>query len=66
MLSVWRISWGTEHKVGLLGVHKESRSNKFRAQIRVNGKPVALGRFDTPELAHKAYLAAKIKFILVA
>lgn len=34
-------------------------SGKYRATIRVDGKAVYLGRFDTPEEARNAYLAAK-------
>lgn len=44
-------------RTGLLGVC-ESRG-KFQAAIRVNGKTKTIGRFDTAELAHKAYLKTK-------
>lgn len=46
-------------KNALLGVYP--RSKKFFAAIRVNGKSVHLGSFDTQELAHSAYLDAKRK-----
>lgn len=42
---------------GVLGVTKKRR--KYRAQIVLNRKTNYLGTFDTPELAHAAYLAAK-------
>ena len=42
---------------GFLGVHKHR--NKFSAQIMVGGVKHRLGTFDTPTLAHEAYLEAK-------
>lgn len=42
---------------GLLGV--SANRGRWRAQILVAGKNITLGRFDTPELAYSAYLAAK-------
>ena|SRR3990172_4112737 len=45
------------NKTGLLGVH--SHNEKFRAQIRLNGKLRHLGLFDTAESAHAAYVSAK-------
>jgi hypothetical protein len=43
--------------VGLLGV---SRSKKrFKAEIRLNGARMHIGTYDTPELAHQAYIARK-------
>lgn len=44
---------------GLMGVSWSNDRNKFYARICVNGKVRALGRFDTAEEAHQAYLAAK-------
>ena len=46
-----------DNKVGLLGVSRHRE--KFTAFIRADGKNKYLGVFDTPELAHAAYLAAK-------
>ncbi len=33
--------------------------NKYRARIRLNGKYIYLGNYDTRELAHNAYLIGK-------
>lgn len=42
---------------GFRGVCKHR--DKFMADIKVNGKKVYLGLFDTPEMAHQAYIEAK-------
>jgi hypothetical protein len=42
---------------GYLGVGFEK--GKWRARIRVHGKEINLGRFNTPQEAHEAYIAAK-------
>jgi len=34
---------------------------RFSARITVNGKKLSLGRFDTAEAAHEAYVAAAKK-----
>lgn len=44
---------------GYLGVTQ--KGSRFLAQIGANGKHYGLGRFDTAEQAHQAYLAAKRK-----
>lgn len=46
-------------KTGLLGAWPSG--DRFQSCIRVNGKYHELGRFDTAEEAHAAYLAAKSK-----
>lgn len=48
--------------VGLLGVSKHHRSERYRATLRVNGRNMRLGWFATPEEAHQVYVNAKRKF----
>jgi hypothetical protein len=48
-----------DNKSGLLGVCECKRSGRWIASIGFNGKQHRIGRFDTPELAHEAYLYAK-------
>lgn len=44
---------------GLLGVSVCAKTGKFRAQIKVDGRSLNLGRHDSPEQAHICYLNAK-------
>lgn len=44
---------------GLLGAHRFGRSRRWTSRIRIGGKSVKLGLFDTAEEAHAAYMAAK-------
>lgn len=46
------------NKSGYKGVCLCSQTGKWRATIQVYGKYMNLGRFDTPELAHEAYMEA--------
>lgn len=46
-------------KSGYKGVAWRQRNKKFHATIRVKGRGIHLGYFDTAEDAHKAYLEAK-------
>lgn len=50
------------HATGLLGVRR--RGKRFMAKIVLNQKTHYLGTFDTPELAHAAYLKVKRKLHL--
>ena len=47
---------------GLVGASYDKRTKKWQAQININGKDKYLGRFETAEEAHQAYLQAKIKY----
>lgn len=48
----------TTNTSGFKGVYFSKHAKRWRAQISVNNKAKNLGYFDTPELAHEAYLAA--------
>jgi hypothetical protein len=43
------------HRTGLRGVEKIRHSESYGARIKVNGKLIRSGRFDTPEEAARAY-----------
>ena len=43
----------------LIGTSWHKRKGKFIAAIKLQGKRIHLGYFDTEELAHRAYVAAK-------
>ena len=47
----------SDNKTGFLGVYPYGSS--WRACIRLNGKTIYLGTFDTPEIAHAAYIEEK-------
>jgi hypothetical protein len=47
--------------VPLKGVTWDRNRNKYAARIRVNYRTINLGRFDQPEAAHAAYVAAADK-----
>lgn len=46
---------------GYLGVSWDGAKGKFQAGIVVDGRRKLLGRYNSPEEAHQAYLAAKRK-----
>lgn len=53
------------HVVGLSGLRGallDSERSKWRSYIHVRGRSIFLGRFDTPEEANQAYLAAVDKY----
>ena len=45
------------NKCGFLGVF--AWQNKWRSRIKLNGRAIEVGMFDSPEAAHAAYLAKK-------
>lgn len=47
------------NKTGFMGVYLDGRTGKWRAAIRADGRSRNLGGYDSPELAHAAYLKAK-------
>lgn len=47
------------NKCGFLGVYPHVTAGKWRAQITANGKKTHIGLFDSPELAHAAYVSVK-------
>lgn len=47
------------NKCGLLGVYYHK--GKYVAQIKLNGRNKYIGRFDTAEAAHNAYIAEKLR-----
>lgn len=47
---------------GLKGVCWDKQTRKWRAQLRVNGVYINIGRFDTKEEAHAAYCEAAAKY----
>ena len=51
------------NKSGFKGVHWYARKRKFQAQIRVNGRRLHLGYFDTPEKAAVAYRSASMLYV---
>lgn len=46
------------NRSGLLGVHK-TKTGSFAAEISADKRRLRLGFFETPEQAHRVYLAAK-------
>lgn len=51
------------NKTGLLGVVRSANGKRFSSRISYPGKKnLYLGTFDTPEAAHAAFMAAKMKY----
>ncbi len=50
-----------DNKTGILGVSWDKARKRYYAQIGISGKTINLGRFQDPETASQAYLAAKRK-----
>lgn len=66
-------SWNARHKRGRVpftGVHISDPyakqgwflKKRYAAKIKIDGKDIWLGRYETPELAHLAYRDACIKY----
>lgn len=53
----WYMQKKKKSKAGYKGVYQVKNSWRFYARIRVHGKPVNLGGFDTAKEAHAAYIA---------
>lgn len=53
----------SHNTTGLKGVRRSHNGKRWAAQIKINGRYLHLGMYDTPELAHAAYVeAAKAHF----
>lgn len=51
-----------DSSTGIKGISWDKDARKWQAGIGVNGKRIALGRFDTPEAAHAAYAEASKRY----
>ena len=49
----------SNNSCGCLGVYWAPNANKYRARIRVSGKSIHIGYFESRESAYSAYLTAK-------
>jgi len=58
-LNMQNIGKKASNSSGYVGVSMSKWAKRWQAQIKTNGKNVHLGYYDTPELAHQAYLLAK-------
>lgn len=52
----------SNNSTGFKGVSYHKKTRRYRAIITKRGKQVALGYFETPEQASKAYQAAALKY----
>jgi hypothetical protein len=53
--NLFNLSISSKNKSGFKGVDFHKSTKKWRAQIRINGKKVTLGIYDSPELASDVY-----------
>jgi len=53
----------TPKRKGLRGAHWDKAKRKWLAQMKVNYKTVYIGRFDTEQKAHEAYMAARAQYV---
>ena len=49
-------------KSGLKGAHWNATRNHWQSYIKINGKSIRLGRFETPQDAHAAYVKAASQY----
>lgn len=54
-----RTATAQNRSCGLLGASFEKRSGLWQSKIRLNGHQYHLGRYETADLAHAAYIEAK-------
>lgn len=54
-----RVANSNNVSCGLLGVSWNKGNKRWAAAIRSGGRKIHIGLFDTPDLAHKAYIHAK-------
>jgi hypothetical protein len=52
----------SDSKTGYKGVHWSSQVSKYKVRIRLNGRNIHLGYFDTPEAGYEAYKAGAKKY----
>ncbi len=58
----WNITKSKTNRCGFKGVTFQKSRGKFRSEIKFNRRRVVLGRFDTAEEAHAAYIVAAQKY----
>jgi len=54
----------SEKVINSKGYYWDSQCKQYRSQIRINGKRIHLGSFNSPEEARKAYVEAKNKRLI--
>ena len=59
-----KVSLFQRNKEGVKGYTFDKSRNKYRAHIKVGGKRILLGRFDTPEEASEAYQQARLIYFI--
>ena len=58
--NLWNVGASCKNKTGYKGVSRHR--TRYQACIKVNGKNMYLGHFETPEEAHKAFRIAADKY----
>ena len=59
-----KMSEGSKCRKGVKGYYFHNASKKWRAQIKVRGKAIYLGSFDTPEEASQTYQKARLIYFV--